>query len=44
MRSVLAEIGYMSNAEDMLKIADPVFQKAVAYGLAQQIRAYFERQ
>ncbi len=44
MRSVLAEIGYMSNAEDILKIADPVLQKAVAFGLAQQIKAYFERQ
>jgi N-acetylmuramoyl-L-alanine amidase/uncharacterized protein YraI len=44
MRSVLAEIGYMSNTEDLLKISDPVLQKAVAFGLAQQIKAYFERQ
>ncbi|MBO1265953.1 SH3 domain-containing protein [Proteiniclasticum sp. SCR006] len=41
MRSVLTEIGYMSNAEDLSKIIDPVFQKAMAKSLAAQIKAYF---
>ncbi|HBT18434.1 MAG TPA: hypothetical protein DEA52_00090, partial [Clostridiaceae bacterium] len=41
MRSVLAEIGYMSNSQDLLKITDPVFQKAMAKVMADQIRAYF---
>ena len=41
MRSVLTEIGYMSNAQDLSKIIDPVFQKAMAKSLATQIKAYF---
>lgn len=41
MRSVLAEIGYVSNTEDALKITDPVFQKAMAKAMADRIRAYF---
>lgn len=41
MRSVLSEIGYMSNAEDLSKITDPVFQKAMAKSIADNIRAYF---
>ena len=41
MRSVLSEIGYMSNSEDLSKITDPVFQKAMAKGIADKIRAYF---
>ena len=43
MRSVLSEIGYMTNSPDLIKLTDPVMQKAIAYGLAQQIKAYFER-
>ena len=41
-RSILAEIGYMSNAEDLSKISDPVFQKAMAYNLTKQLKAYFK--
>jgi len=41
MRSILAEIGYMSNASDILKIADPMMQKAMAKALSTQIKAYF---
>ena len=41
MRSILAEIGYMSNADDMLKITDPMLQRAMAKLLSTQIKAYF---
>jgi N-acetylmuramoyl-L-alanine amidase/SH3-like domain-containing protein len=41
MRSILAEIGYMSNASDMLKITDPMLQRATAKSLSNQIKAYF---
>jgi len=41
MRSILAEIGYMSNAQDLSKIVDPVFQKAMAKSMSNQIKAYF---
>ncbi|MGB4590027.1 MAG: SH3 domain-containing protein [Clostridiaceae bacterium] len=41
MRSILAEIGYMSNASDMLKITDPMLQRATAKSLSTQIKAYF---
>jgi N-acetylmuramoyl-L-alanine amidase len=33
----------MTNSPDLIKLTDPVMQKAIAYGLAQQIKAYFER-
>ena len=41
MRSILAEIGYMSNPSDLLKITDPMVQKALAKSMADQIIAYF---
>jgi len=41
MRSILVEIGYMSNAQDLTKIVDPVFQKAMAKSMADKIKAYF---
>ena len=41
-RSILAEMGYMSNAEDLSKISDPVFQKAMANNLTKQLKAYFK--
>lgn len=40
-KSILAEFGYMSNAEDLSKITDPVFQKAMAYSLTKQLKEYF---
>ena len=42
-RALLAEIGYLSNPEDLQRITDPVYQRAVAYALAKQIEAYFQR-
>ncbi len=41
-RSILAELGYLSNAEDLSKISDPVFQKAMAQNLTKQLKAYFK--
>ena len=32
----------MSNAEDLSKITDPVFQKAMAQNLTKQLKLYFQ--
>lgn len=42
VRSILAEFGFMSNAEDLSKITDPVFQKAMAQNLTKQLKLYFQ--
>lgn len=42
VRSILAEFGFMSNAEDLSKITDPVFQKAMAQNLTKQLKEYFK--
>ncbi|NLC65846.1 MAG: SH3 domain-containing protein, partial [Clostridium sp.] len=41
MRSVLAEIGFISNPSDAAKLNDKVLQKALAKRMAEQLASYF---
>lgn len=40
-RSILAEIGFMSNTQDLAKITSDEFQRSMAKEMAKQIKAYF---
>ncbi|MBO4683997.1 MAG: N-acetylmuramoyl-L-alanine amidase, partial [Desulfovibrio sp.] len=43
MPAILAEIGYCTNAQEALLLADPAYRQAIAEGLAEGVLAYRDR-